>query len=91
MIFYNNNETSNDSLYIIANHSYWHRCAYSCARYPREAVCISVLNITGGLTFTHAVILITIKTSFEWESLLKIGNAFFIKIHMYSGIQCSKS
>ena len=29
-----------------------------------------------GLTFTHAVILITIKTSFKWESLLKTGNAY---------------
>ena len=28
------------------------------------------------LTFTYAVIQITIKTSFKWESLLTIGNAY---------------
>ena len=40
------------------------------------SVCISVLDSTGGLTFTHAVILITIKTLFKWESILTIDNAY---------------
>jgi len=38
---------------------------------------LQIIHIgTGGLTSTHAVILITIKTSFKWESLLNIGNAY---------------
>ena len=51
LIFYNNNETSNCSLYKITNHSYWHQCAYSCARYPREAQVLSELLVSVYLCF----------------------------------------
>ena len=65
--------------YTITNHSYWHRpmCIFVCEVPAGSSclsvlsLCISVLDSTGGLTFTHAIILITIKILFKRESLLK--------------------
>ena len=57
-------------------------CIFVC-EVPAGSSCLSFLSVrfsvldsTGGLTFTHTVILITIKTLFKWESVLKLGNAY---------------
>ena len=65
----------------------------TCGKHLSEllSACILVIDSTGGLYVTHTVIIITIQTLFKWESLLNIGNAYFIRIHIYNGIQCSKS